>query len=84
MVLLCLNKTLFVDEILMFFCLRHFYVTVHLFSSSHLLSCEYRHVLVGSVAGNKNLERHHKTGGVFSLDNRVSVNDCVVCTRPRG
>ena len=56
---------------------------MHLFSSSHLPSYEYRHILVGLVAGNKNLAWHHETGGLFSLDNRVSVNDCVACARPR-
>ena len=38
---------------------------------------------MGLVAGNKNLAWHHETGGLLSLDNRVSVNDCVACARPR-
>ena len=57
---------------------------VYLFSFSRLPSCECKPVLLGSVAGNKNLACRYETGGLFSLENRVSVNDCIACARPRG
>lgn len=29
------------------------------------------------VAGNKNVAWHHQTGGLFSLENRASVSNCM-------